>query len=494
MTQIRAIVVYAGVLALSSPAFAADKGVFVSPTTGVPVSSVWGVFVGVSQYQHKELNLSYAAKDAQALHGFFKGVFAGRVPEDHFALVLDDKAARGNILKALAEVFNRAFEQDLIIVSLSTHGLPDTKGSDLFFLAHDTDPNMPMDRGISRDDIMKLMGKGRARKVVMLIDACNSGGFGTAGPVLAMKNVSAADVNRLLVAMGQAQDGTAVITSSSAAERSQEGQKFCGGHGAFTCAMLGGLQGAADTNNNGLVELRELYDFTYRAVKDSTGGLQNPLISGNFDNGLPLAFVTRQAPLARVEPATPSPASTGCAKDTDCKGDRVCEKGVCVRPMGEKKAASAAAGVGAAVAPDQKSGAESARPSDRAHEWRGKTTIEEKPAARIEVTTPGSAHNSWGHVTFWSGLGLAAFGGVSTVMVVSTADDARSGVAGAGDLNAVWSSLAVGGYAVGGAAMVTGVVLWALAPNDWPAAASGSAWIAPVATDGGAALVWAGRW
>jgi hypothetical protein len=95
MLPIRIVAAAMVVLVLSAPGLAADKGVFVSPTTGVPVSSVWGVFVGVSQYQHKELNLNYAAKDARALHGFFRGVFAGRVPEDHFALVLDAKATRG---------------------------------------------------------------------------------------------------------------------------------------------------------------------------------------------------------------------------------------------------------------------------------------------------------------------------------------------------------------------------------------------------------------
>lgn len=411
-------------------------------------------------------------------------------------------------MKALSEVFNRAFEQDLIIVSLSMHGLPDTKGSDLFFLAHDADPNMPMDRGVSRDDIMKLMGKSRARKVVMLIDACNSGGFGAASPLLAMKNVNAADVNRLLVAMGQAQDGTAVITSSSAAERSQEGDKFCGGHGAFTCAMLQGLNGAADTNNNGLVEIREVFDYTYRLVKESTGGLQNPLISGNFDNGLPLAMVNRPPPppVAAVVPSAPVP--TGCVKDTDCKGDRVCDKGVCVEPKAGKKEVVITrerkeVRVGDAVAVSD-GGASGAGASDvgaarapSAVEGRGPPVSgppADKTSARAEAPAPGNALNTWGHVAFWSGLGLAALGGVSNIMVVGTADDARAGVEGAGDSNAVWSALAVAGYAVGGAAMATGVVLWALAPEDNGAAAASRTWIGPVVGAERAGLVFAGRW
>jgi hypothetical protein len=35
---------------------------------------------------------------------------------------------------------------------------------------------------------------------------------------------------------------------------------------------------------------------------------------------------------AVVAPAEPAPASGGCSKDTDCKGSRVCQQGVCVEP------------------------------------------------------------------------------------------------------------------------------------------------------------------
>lgn len=83
--------------------------------------------------------------------------------------------------------------------------------------------------------------------------------------------------------------------SSAAAERSQESEKFCGGHGAFTCALLSGLKGKADANANGLVELRELYDFIYRETKRLTDGLQNPSESGRYDNALPIAYVSGSA-------------------------------------------------------------------------------------------------------------------------------------------------------------------------------------------------------
>ncbi|RJO65595.1 MAG: DUF1566 domain-containing protein [Myxococcales bacterium] len=282
-------------LLLFPAAWAGDKGLFVSPTTGVPVSSVWGVFVGISKYKQADLNLTYADQDAKALYDFFAAQFEGQVPADHFRLLTNEKATRRDILKVLAEVLNLAMDQDLVVLGLSMHGLWDQSGQNLYFVAHDTNPNELWDRGLSQADVMNMIAHSRARKIVILLDTCNSGGFGSSGTLLAMKNVNTADVNRLLSAIGRSQDGIAVITSSSAAERSQEGQKFCGGHGAFTCALLEGLKGGADTNRNGLMEVRELFDYVYRDVKQNTGGVQNPNIDGRYDSGLPLVAVARAA-------------------------------------------------------------------------------------------------------------------------------------------------------------------------------------------------------
>jgi hypothetical protein len=47
--------------------------------------------------------------------------------------------------------------------------------------------------------------------------------------------------------------------------------------------------------------------------------------------GAPAAAPVAVAPVAAAAPAA-APAAGGCLKDTDCKGDRVCERGSCVSP------------------------------------------------------------------------------------------------------------------------------------------------------------------
>lgn len=273
-----------------TPTFAKSRGILVSPDTGERIGTVWGVFIGVSEYKNTTLNLTYADKDAIALHQFFTQHFQDSIHPDHFHVLTNQEAQRGKILRALGEVLRLAQPEDLVILSLAMHGLLDPSGEDLFFLTHEADPNFPEDNGISRHDLLRQISKSKARKMVLFLDACHTGAFGSASSLVAMRAANAADVNRLLTAMGKAQTGVAVFSSSSAAERSQEGEKFCGGHGAFTCGLLTGLRGGADFNRNGLIEIRELFDYTYRTVKTSTEGFQNPSIEGRYDNGLPLAF------------------------------------------------------------------------------------------------------------------------------------------------------------------------------------------------------------
>lgn len=275
------------------PAHADPRGIMVSPSTGVPVGTIWGVFVGVSQYENPQLNLHYADKDAKALHGFFTDHFQGTVPDDHFLVLLNQEVTRGNFLRTVGEVLRRAQPEDVIVMSLAMHGLLDATGQDLFFLTYDTDPNLPEAQGISRYDLLRQIDRSKARKILLLLDACHTGAFAASQSMLTRRSTGAAEVNRLLHAMSEAQDGVAVLSSSSAAEFSQEGVQFCGGHGAFTCGLLTGLQGEADINRNGVIELRELFDYTYRVVKDTTGNDQHPSIDGRYDNTLPLAYSSR---------------------------------------------------------------------------------------------------------------------------------------------------------------------------------------------------------
>ena len=106
-----------------------------------------------------------------------------------------------------------------------------------------------------------------------------------------------------------------------------------------------------------------------------------------------------------------------------------------------------------------------------------KVTIKsgEKTSSTLTLTRiPMNPYKLYGHMTFWSGLGLVALGSVFTGMTKVKMDE-HDDMLGKGDVEAAqdardtsktYGGLAVTGYSIGGALMVTGLVLWILSPGD----------------------------
>jgi tetratricopeptide (TPR) repeat protein len=250
----------------------------------VKMPQVWAVVVGVSTYKDPKMNLKYADKDAIDFYNFLKSPQGGSLSDDHIVLLTNEKATRGNIIKALNEKFYRAFEDDMVILFFASHGQPDPVGNEVYFLSHDAESDNLGGTAVSQIDIEKVFQRTRAKKKLWIADACHSGGAG-----LQVRADHSALTNKLLSEIANSNSGMAMLTASSSSEYSYEDQKWGGGHGVFTHFLLKGLKGEADKDNNGLVELRELYEYVYRQVSHDTNGQQHPELKGSFDNKLPVA-------------------------------------------------------------------------------------------------------------------------------------------------------------------------------------------------------------
>ena len=88
-----------------------------------------------------------------------------------------------------------------------------------------------------------------------------------------------------------------------------------------------------------------------------------------------------------------------------------------------------------------------------------------------------------GHTTFWSGLGLSAIGGIAAWQASSKGSDYESGKRSAKSASKAWTGTMYGLFAAGGAAMITGIVLWCVAPSDKDWAEQHPVIVAPT-TDG----------
>jgi hypothetical protein len=251
---------------------------------------IWLFAVGISKYRHQNIDLAYASKDALDFYNFMLANGSEHIKRQRAVLLLNIQATRANIIGKFTRFMKRTMPEDLVIVYLATHGLPDPEINELNFVAYDTDLNNLLATGVSQSDIARALTYGRAKKVLIILDSCHSGQL-EASIFIAKRGILVTSMNSFLSQLTEARDGVAILSASSAAELSEEGEHYGGGHGAFTYFLLEALRGKADTDGNGIVTLREAYDHTYRNVSETTEGRQHPELKGIFDNELPLIDV-----------------------------------------------------------------------------------------------------------------------------------------------------------------------------------------------------------
>ena len=251
---------------------------------------IWLFAVGISKYKHHNIDLSYASRDALDFYNFMLSSGSEHIKSQRAVLLLNNQATRANIIGKFTRFMKRTMPEDVVIVYLATHGLPDPEINELNFVAYDTDLNNLLATGVSQSDIARALTYGRAKKVLIILDSCHSGQL-ESRIFVAKRAILVTSMNSFLIQLTAARDGVAILSASSAAELSEEGEQYGGGHGAFTYYLLEALRGKGDTNGNGIVTLREAYDHIYRNVAETTEGRQHPELKGIFDNELPLVEV-----------------------------------------------------------------------------------------------------------------------------------------------------------------------------------------------------------
>jgi WD40 repeat protein len=176
----------------------------------------------------------------------------------------EEKPTRENMLKAIdvmAQNMRRAgSERDVALVLLSTHGA--MIGGELYLLPYGVDLTSISASALSVTDLARsVQTLAEAGKVILLIDACHSGGIGP-------DKLDASVLGKLVT-----MDTVTVLASSRRFESSLEDSRW--GHGAFTKAFLDALSGAADAQGRGTIRMGDLAMAMDAEVESLTGGKQH---------------------------------------------------------------------------------------------------------------------------------------------------------------------------------------------------------------------------
>lgn len=256
----------------------------------------FALIVGISRYKYHDgglKDLTYADIDARAVRDFLQRREGGGFAAADILYLENETATIGAMRSALQQFLAKAGTGDLIFLYLAGHGTPDPYAPQtLYFLLHDTKVADMPNTALPMKELQEVLDYNiRAKRVVVFIDACHSAGL--SGEQLAETRGLENNLINLYAARLFNEEGRAVMTSSDVNEVSRESQRWGGGHGIFTWALLEGLGGRADANADHLVTAGELFSFVRERVRAETEFRQNPRIMPGANSGLPLAVASR---------------------------------------------------------------------------------------------------------------------------------------------------------------------------------------------------------
>ncbi len=280
---------------------------------------LYALVVGISEYRSDRIpNLNLAARDAQDVARFLET--QGELFEEvRLKVLLNEQATRQAVEKYLLYEMLKAGKDDSVVLYFSGHGAIDPKrGSEFFFVTYDADPEYLAATALLVSGV-RFMKRLSARHALLLADMCHAGGISewqTKSIVPSLESV---------VREFQESSGRVIITSSKPDEYSLEmpGME----NSVFTHFLLKGLKGEADDDRDGLVSVRELYQFVYDRTKDITQGAQHPRFEGQVTGIFPLSLLHAGGPTLEI---TTDPPRVGIylrddhdfkfVKETDARG------------------------------------------------------------------------------------------------------------------------------------------------------------------------------
>jgi hypothetical protein len=265
-----------------------------------PEPDRWAVVVGVGQYEDPGIpRLRYTVPDADAVYQLLTG--PGGFKREH-VLLLTDRAERKPTLRnlkwALGTFLARsAKKDDTVVIFFAGHGAPeiDPRGLERdgiakYLVPLDADLDDLYATALPMDELQTIFNRIEAERIVVLLDACYSGGAG--GRTFLAKRTRATSLDDLFLERLTRAKGRAIITAARPTELSLELPEL--GHGLFTYYVLDGLRGAADANRDQIVSLQELYEYVEHQVSQRSralGANQHPVLKGELEGALPLIKV-----------------------------------------------------------------------------------------------------------------------------------------------------------------------------------------------------------
>ena len=213
------------------------------------------LLIGVSEYAEGLKPLPAAVNDIEAMRSVLEAPEIGGFDR----VVSLPNPDLLTMRRAISTLFSGCGDEDLLLLYFSGHGVTDEVGRFYFTNQDSQKLNGRLDKAtvVDASFVHDQMENCESRRMVVILDCCNSGAFGT--------NISR-DEGTIDFSRQLGGEGRIVLTSSSAVEYSfeRDGEELA----IYTRYLVEGMRtGAADLDEDGLVSANELHEFVKTKLK-----------------------------------------------------------------------------------------------------------------------------------------------------------------------------------------------------------------------------------
>jgi len=219
----------------------------------------YAVVIGIEKYRGKLPKADFADRDAKVMGEYLTKVLG--YPEENVVVLDNENATRTDMEKYLEGWLpNRVEKDSTVFFYFSGHGTPNAKTGDAYLVPYDGDPAFVERTGYPVKRLYEQLGKLPTKEVVVVLDTCFSGAGGRSVIAQGARPMVLSIENPILVG------GKTVVLAASSGDQisSTYRQKS---HGLLTYFFLKGLQGEADRNKDGTIDLAELFEYVKPQVE-----------------------------------------------------------------------------------------------------------------------------------------------------------------------------------------------------------------------------------
>lgn len=196
--------------------------------------------------------------------------------------------------KAIQNLRDAAFD-DTVLLYLSGHGIKDDQGS-LYFAQRDTEPDMLEASAVSAEFIRRQMDKCNSQRKILILDCCFAGAF----PKGSKGAAGALELERQLASELPPGRGFFIISAAGEFQYAYSEGKFEQASESkpqpslFTRHLVNGLvTGEADTDQNGIIKVGELFQYLQRKVAQERPE-QTPKMFADVEEDFVIAVAARK--------------------------------------------------------------------------------------------------------------------------------------------------------------------------------------------------------